>query len=102
LNRLSRDSTVCGVGLYAVHWSVTGGYAHLHRNVPIVVVREGALEGDAPSFNALVGGKAFHADPRGDFKLVESWDDVSLYRRAGACRAPGGDEINAVLRRTGS
>lgn len=37
-DNLSTDSSLCGVGLYRVHWSETGGYTHLHRDVPIVII----------------------------------------------------------------
>jgi phosphatidylinositol glycan class B len=37
-DHLSHDSTLCGLGLYRTHWADTGGYTHLHRNVPIVLV----------------------------------------------------------------
>ncbi len=34
----SRDSAVCGVGIYGGGWGETRGYSHLHRNVPIVLI----------------------------------------------------------------
>jgi hypothetical protein len=36
VDQLSRDSTLCGVGLYHIGWGDSGGYTHLHQNVPIV------------------------------------------------------------------
>ena len=100
-DRLSRDSTVCGVGVYAEDWPGTGGYAHLHRNIPIVIVPDRAIEHETPSFNALIADRTVHVDRQSGFTLVQSWNDVALYRRGGGCAAPGDEEINAVLRRGG-
>ena len=35
-DQLSQDSSLCGVGLYHIGWGDSGGYTHLHQNVPIV------------------------------------------------------------------
>jgi len=103
MDRLSQDPTVCGVGLYWVWWQDTGGYTHLNRDVPIVQVPwDSSPEREGHSFNALVAGRDFHASPTGEFIVVECWNDVCLYRRAGPCVAPGENEINALLRRTGA
>ena len=49
MDRLSQDPSVCGVGLYKLSWIYSGGYSHLHRNVPIVLVlRDAELEEQAP------------------------------------------------------
>lgn len=102
LDRLSRDSSVCGVGLYEVGWVETGGYAHLHRNVPMVVVRNSTeLEQQVPSFNALLASDRF-TDPQMRFSQEECWKDICLYRRPGLCvMAPQYNEINKLLRETG-
>jgi phosphatidylinositol glycan class B len=101
-DQLSRDSTLCGVGVFKIPWWSLGGYAHLHQNVPIV------LHGEAPelkeqltSFNAvLVHGTL--TDPSHTLALAGCWNGVCLYRRPGPCAPPRADnEINSVLRRNG-
>jgi hypothetical protein len=102
MDRLSQDPSVCGVGLYKLSWIYSGGYSHLHRDVPIVLVlRDSELEAQAPSFNALVTGGAF-ADQNMGFKSAGCWNGICLYRRAGPCVVSGRtNEINKILRETG-
>ncbi|MGB7218747.1 MAG: hypothetical protein WBD07_08050 [Vicinamibacterales bacterium] len=90
LDQLSQDSTVCGVGLYSVAWHNTGGYTHLHRDVPLIEIPENAdPEREARSFNALLARAGSRVGSTGAFTLVECWNDLCLYRRAGPCEAPG-------------
>jgi len=99
MDRLSLDSSVCGVGMYKVRWVHTGGYSHLHRNIPIVLLWQPSdLEQQLPSFNALLTSGTF-TDPTMRFALEGCWKDVCLYRRRGPCTmAPEYNEINKVLR----
>jgi len=102
-DQLSRESTLCGVGVYRIPWWSIGEYAHLHQNVPIILLEEvHELEEQAASFNAvLVPGTM--VDPRHVFELVGCWNGICVYRRPGPCAPPRADyEINAVLRRAGS
>jgi len=102
MDRLSHDPSVCGVGLYGIEWVYSGGYSHLHRNVPIILVlRDAELEDQGPSFNALVTGGTF-ADQKKGFKSEGCWNGVCLYRRAGSCVvSEKTNEVNKVLRETG-
>ena len=102
MDRLSRDSSVCGVGLYKVSWLYSGGYAHLHQNVPIILVlRDAELQDQASGFNALVTDGTF-TDEKMGFKSAGCWNGVCLYRRAGSCIVSGKtNEINKVLRYAG-
>lgn len=99
LDKLSRDPTVCGVGLLVLPWTLSGGYFHLHRDVPILLVNRGApLVGQMLNFNALVS-----LGPRDDlpmgFKLDDCWNGVCLYRRPGPClTSPPVYEVNKMLR----
>jgi GPI mannosyltransferase 3 len=103
-DKLSQDSTLCGVGLY---WAVfSGGYTHLHQKVPMIVIPEGVrLTGETASFNALFTKRdpinAINA--KDGFKLEECWSGGGcLYRRPGSCAPPPqGSEINAFLQRRG-
>jgi hypothetical protein len=100
-DQLSRDPTLCGVGVYKIDWWNTGGYTHLHRNVPIVLLRQASeLEEGQRSFNAVVTGGSL-PDRKDGFELAGCWNNVCLYRRPGPCTPPQGDnEINRMLLRT--
>jgi GPI mannosyltransferase 3 len=102
-DRLSRDSTLCGAAFYRVRWFDTGGYTHLHRDVPIVPIFDSVeFASKAPTFNALVAPTGLSDLPT-EFKLNECSNDICVYRRAGLCKAPQpGSTINEVLRSTGN
>jgi hypothetical protein len=102
-DQLSRDSTLCGVGVYQIGWWNIGGYTHLHRNVPIVLLQQASeLAQESRSFNAIVIPGSL-TDPSHAFELAGCWNRVCVYRRPGPCTPPQGDnEINSVLRRNGS
>jgi hypothetical protein len=102
MDRLSQDSSVCGVGLYKLSWIYSGGYSHLHHNVPIVLVLQDAeLDEQARSFNALVAGGTF-TDREMGFTSAGCWNGICLYRRPGSCTVSDKtNEINKVLRKVG-
>ena len=101
-NKLSQSSTACGVGLYSVPWTETGGYTYLHRPIPITFVEEAEIfSKEAPTFNALVAGEGVFI-PGGEFVLEECRMNVRLYRRPGPCAPPEENEMNNVLRQTGN
>jgi hypothetical protein len=96
-NRLSLDSTLCGVGLYQVEWSYVGGYSHLHRDVPIVLVFDSAgLARTDNTFNALLAPDGIAGLPS-DFKKSDCLDGICVYRRAGTCNAPLPQDALQVL-----
>lgn len=102
-DRLSRDSTLCGAAFYKVRWFDTGGYTHLHRDVPIVPIFDSVeFASKAPAFNALVAPLGLSDLPI-EFKLNECSNGICVYRRIGLCKAPQpGSTINEVLRSTGN
>ena len=101
-DRLSREPAVCGVGIYRRIWWESGGYTHLHRNVPIIAMESAAqLANDAPAFNALIAPADSPGLPSG-FTQSQCWEGVCLLERPGACAPPpAGEELNAYLRRIG-
>jgi hypothetical protein len=98
IDQLSRDSTLCGVGLFRLGWGYSGGYTHLHQNVPIVEIHEASeMDKEWRSFNAVVTGGSL-PDSKGGFELAGCWNHVCLYRRPGPCAPPQGDiELNQML-----
>ena len=101
-DRLSSDPTLCGVGAYDIPWWTLGGYAHLHQNVPILLL-EGPndLNQQAGSFNALLAAGTLR-DSSHTFEPAGCFNGICVYRRAGPCAPAHEDnEINAVMRREG-
>jgi GPI mannosyltransferase 3 len=97
LDHLSHDAAVCGVALYKLPWFLTGGYTHLHKNIPMLVAQTSALEKDTASVNAIVSDGLLK-DPEPGLELQACWNGVCLYRRDGGCSAPPhADEINTFL-----
>jgi len=101
-DELSHDSTLCGVGISHIPWFTLGDYAHLHQNVPIVILEdEEDLKDQWKSFNSLVIGGTL-TDPSHTFNYSGCTNGVCLYRRQGPCEAPAADhQINAVLVKNG-
>jgi zinc transporter ZupT len=102
-DQLSRDPTLCGVGIYRIGWWNIGGYTHLHQNVPIVLLQQASeLEQEPRTFNAVVTPGSL-SDPKDGFELAGCWNGYCLYRRPGPCTPlQGGNEINWVLWLNGS
>jgi hypothetical protein len=101
VDQLSRDASVCGLGVHGVSWFDTGGYTHLHRDIPIVLLQGARMEEEAASVNAVITyGQRPHFSP--DFSLKRCAEGVCLYQRTGACESPQADEVNAVLRQSGN
>src|SRR5208337_2462948 len=98
-DRLSRDSTLCGVAVYQIDWWNLGGYAHLHKNVPLVLLDQASeLNEKQGSFNAIVIPGTL-TDPTHTFELAGCWNGACLYRRLGPCTPPRAEnEINSILR----
>lgn len=102
VDRLSRDPTVCGLGVHGILWFDTGGYTHLHRNVPIILMSDGPqLEQEYSSVNAVIAHGPVSL-LSSDFVLKGCSDGVCLYQRTGSCISPRADEVNAVLEQTGN
>jgi len=99
-DRLSREPALCGVGIYKAIWWESGGYTHLHRNVPIIPLGSAEqLSKDAPAINALIAPVDSPRLPPG-FGRSQCWEGVCLYQRPGTCTAaPADEELNAYLRK---
>jgi hypothetical protein len=57
VDQLSRDPAVCGLGIHGTSWLNTGGYTHLHRNIPMILMSDGTWsdqEQEASSVNAVI------------------------------------------------
>jgi hypothetical protein len=101
-DQLSGDSTLCGVGVYKIDWWDIAGYAHLHQNVPILLLKQASeLKEQSGSFNAVVSAGSL-GDLKDGFELAGCSNGVCVYRRPGPCAPPRkNNEINWMLWLTG-
>jgi GPI mannosyltransferase 3 len=105
--RLAHQPDLCGVLFYNDDWPSTGGYAHLHRNVPMFALEEDkdTARQSTAAFNAVILSREFLDDFAPQYTLQECSgdedDDVCIMKREGACTRAPDLEINAMLRRTG-
>jgi GPI mannosyltransferase 3 len=105
--KLAHMSDLCGVLFYDDDWASTGGYAHLHRNVPLYAFekdQETAQQSTA-AFNAIVLARESIEDFQQDYELQECSgeedDAVCIMTRDGSCTPEPDLEINAMLVRIG-
>ena len=106
--KLAHEPDLCGVLFYNDDWATTGGYAHLHRNVPIFALHDDQdrARQSTAAFNAIVLTRASLDDFMPQFAVQECRgedydDDVCVMRREGACTPAPDLEVNAMLRRIG-
>jgi len=99
---LSRDPNLCGLGLFNISWSKSGGVAYLHRNVQILPLESPQeVEGSSMYFNNLFAPEDNRSIPAA-FHLARCWHGVCLYQRPGGCSAaPEEATFNGFLRRRG-
>lgn len=100
---LSREDHLCGVMLYRVDWWQTGGYAHLHRNVPTILIWDkNRLSQELNSANAVVMPSLEERLPS-PFTIKKCWNGVCLWQRPGVCAKPAiEDTLNEILKATGN
>ena len=85
MDRLTDDASLCGVGLYHMSWVLTGGYVHLHQNVPMLEPHNlEQLQAESSAFNALVVRGEPQPEVRG-FARAGCWNEACLFRRKGPC-----------------
>jgi len=111
--RLRGDPALCGLAVYRHDWSVTGGYAYLHRQTPMLLFDDkdagrpaANLTASAGAFNTVLAAPAYAAELPAGFAGAACEGQGSkrtcLYRRPGSCEAsPGAFQIDTVLRRIG-
>lgn len=98
---LAVDRSVCGIGLFGVGWAFTGGYAHLHRDVPIYEMwRVDEYQRNAAAFDVTLAPARYRAALMG--RPERCWNDgFCLFRRAGGCEPRPGYSINRWLAQWG-
>ena len=90
---LSGQTQLCGLALYDDSWIPTGGYAHLHRDVPIYALsRDRALaRRSTEAFDFVLLRRASIADFAPSYELAScvgngASGDLCILRRQGSCR----------------
>ena len=97
---------LCGLGLSGLEWAETGGYAHLHRPVPLYTGRwQRSLPSLIDAFNYQVHRTSGVGSPSAAYSretcFTDSQGEVCIYRRPGTCQAEESFSINALLVATG-
>ena len=109
--RLRTDPSLCGLAIFRQKLTYSGGYANLHRNVPMqyfwgpapLLIRP--LVELGPTYNTVIIAQALAHHLPSNFQPLscdgDREDRVCLYRRPGSCVADPASpyEINAVLQR---
>jgi hypothetical protein len=105
--KLAHMDDLCGLLFYNDDWASTGGYAHLHRDVPIYALEndQETAQRSTAAFNAIVIARGSLDDFDPQFKLQECSgeedDAVCIMTREGSCTPAPELEVNAMLVRLG-
>ena len=106
--RLAHEPALCGVLFYGEGWHDTGGYAHLHRKVPLYLLPRSrdAVRERATAYNAIVARRPAMEDLPPQFTSRACFsapreEDLCVLMREGGCTPADDIEINATLRRNG-
>ena len=101
-----RDAGLCGLAIYDVHPSRTGGYSYLGRPIPIFLYERDAavgLRNGAPAYNMIMTPFRNEAAVPGPFGRLsctgrDPASAMCLYRRSGRCSGEINDqEINRTI-----
>jgi hypothetical protein len=106
---LAHDPDLCGLLFYNDDWASTGGYAHLHRNVPIYALADDqdTARDATEAFNRIILSRAALEDFMDDYTLVgcsgpeDDQDATCIMKREGDCKPMPNLQVNEMLRRTG-
>jgi hypothetical protein len=98
---------LCGLAITGVDWWATGGYTHLHREVPIYLRFHDEGRNYPPGSEDAVRGFNYaiaptHTPISNRFTVSGCWGAICLQNRAGTCTEVPADEINQILRETGT
>ncbi len=102
LQSLSKENTVCGLGLWSIHWALSGGYTYFHHHVPIFPLETVAdLNELKAGFNYIVGNRFLPSEYQ-NYTLQKCWQGTCIYQRPGSCSQIIDREINSVLKKSGN
>jgi GPI mannosyltransferase 3 len=88
----AKKPNLCGLLFYGYAWWNTGGYAHLHRNVPIYAFEDesSSATGSTADFNAIILKRSFIPAFTARFRVQQCFsslgdEDACLMVREGPC-----------------
>ncbi len=105
--KLAHEPDLCGVLFYDDDWPSTGGYSHLHRNVPMYALEDDqdTARQSTDAFNFVILSRESLDDFSPQYTLQDCSgdedDDVCVMKREGTCTPAPDLEVNAMLRRIG-
>jgi hypothetical protein len=105
--KLAHEPDLCGVLFYNDDWPSTGGYSHLHRNVPMFALEDDqdTARQSTDAFNFVILSREFLDDFSPQYTLQDCSgdedEDVCIMKREGVCTRAPDLEVNAMLRRSG-
>jgi GPI mannosyltransferase 3 len=85
---LSKQPDLCGLLIYGEGWWKTGGYAYLHRNVPLYYVSPDMTEAARPSveaYNYVLLPSSFISRFQSDFPSGRCAYGICVLKRNGSC-----------------
>ncbi|MBK1989081.1 mannosyltransferase [Sphaerospermopsis aphanizomenoides BCCUSP55] len=102
LQSLSTEKNVCGLGLWDIHWALSGGYTYFHRDVPIYQVdKETDFKLLNSGFNYIVANLPLPSHDQ-NYTLEKCWQGTCVYQRPGSCRYLPDRDINSILKKSGN
>jgi hypothetical protein len=92
----------CGVAVLGLPWFETGGYAHLHRNIPFLVMRKPEeLQGSTKQFNYLIALDGVSLDGYRSVADLPEWGAperrATILYRDGPCQGSSPWDIQAQM-----
>lgn len=88
---------LCGLALIGQHWTSTGGYTYLRRDVPIYQIEDiDGLIAAWPGFDAALVTPENAGLLRG-FRIERCWEYLCVARRPGGCAPTPAPALNARL-----
>jgi hypothetical protein len=94
---LSRRADVCGVALLRLGFAFSGGYTHLHHDVPLFEIwRVQDVASWQPHANFLLA-RGVDAPRLEEYQREQCWGTLCLYRRPGGCEPRPGYDLNREL-----
>lgn len=102
MQSLSQEKNVCGVGLWNIHWALSGGYTYLHHNVPVFSVETNKDFQELYSgFNYVVAALPLPSQYQ-NYQLKQCWEGTCIYQRPGSCNRIVDRDINYILKQSGN
>jgi hypothetical protein len=99
--QLSLRDDVCGVALFDLLWSSSGGYTYLHHDVPLVELDESDGPNAAEARANYLLTRKLDAPRLGAYARERCWGPICLYRRPGGCEPPAGYDLSDELEARG-